>query len=248
MSKGMESITEASTASLDKFSSKSISDVVAEIVGKYNYTRGNAADGLSRLFVDGKYNSSLNTILDINKAVDVPGVSLPTSTTLNDRVNDAIATSRYEAYPSIQNALLASDSSAYLNNGIMYKDGAPMTMDEFNVWGAKDANTQAASMAGAGGVKFGEDGTQIGNSQDWFGADGMLAQNKDAIGAGLGLGQLGLGLAGYLDQRKIAGKQRQLLDQQIANNKEVMANRKQRNADITATFGPRTGLAASNVK
>lgn len=42
-------------------------------------------------------------------------------------------------------------------------------------------------------------------------------------GLALGVGQLGLGLASYFDQRGIAKKQKELLGQQIANNRTEMA-------------------------
>ena len=65
---------------------------------------------------------------------------------------------------------------------------------------------------------------------DWnktFSMNGML-------GGALGLGQFGLGLAGYLDNRKTANKQREVLDQQkrandynyrkqLANDKAIAA-------------------------
>lgn len=58
----------------------------------------------------------------------------------------------------------------------------------------------------------------------------------DAGKLGLGIGQLGLGLAGYLDASKTAKKQRELMSQQIANNADLMANRKARNASIQKYF------------
>ena len=49
---------------------------------------------------------------------------------------------------------------------------------------------------------------------EWFGDKG----NQAMIGAGLGLGQLGLGLASYLSQSDFMKKQGKLLDQQLASN------------------------------
>ena len=49
---------------------------------------------------------------------------------------------------------------------------------------------------------------------DWFGNKG----NQAMIGAGLGVGQLGLGLASYLEQSDFMKKQGKLLDQQLASN------------------------------
>ena len=65
---------------------------------------------------------------------------------------------------------------------------------------------------------------------------------KDMIGAGLGIGQLGLGIAGYLDNKKTAKLQRQNLGTQIASNKDLLTNRKARRADIGSAFGTKPGL------
>jgi hypothetical protein len=51
-------------------------------------------------------------------------------------------------------------------------------------------------------------------------------QNSALIGGGLGVAQMGLGLAGFLDNQKTAEMQRTLLGDQITNNREIMANRK----------------------
>ena len=51
-----------------------------------------------------------------------------------------------------------------------------------------------------------------------------------AASAGLGLGQLGLGIASYLTNKKIAGKQMKLLDQQYTNNADLIKTRKAHNA------------------
>lgn len=48
---------------------------------------------------------------------------------------------------------------------------------------------------------------------------------KDYIKGGLGIGKLGLGLAQFIEDRGLAKKQKSLLDQQIAQNKQAMANR-----------------------
>lgn len=44
-------------------------------------------------------------------------------------------------------------------------------------------------------------------------------------GLALGAGQLGLGVASFLENQQTAGKQRELLGQQIASNKQEMAHR-----------------------
>ena len=62
--------------------------------------------------------------------------------------------------------------------------------------------------------------------------------------AGLGLGQLGLGLAGFLDARKTAKKQREVMDQQIASNKFALDTAQTRAGDISKQFGA-GGLAST---
>ena len=58
------------------------------------------------------------------------------------------------------------------------------------------------------------------------GLGGWLEKNSTAVNAGVGAAGIGLGYLSFLDNQKTAGKQRQLLDQQITNNKESMANRR----------------------
>ena len=72
---------------------------------------------------------------------------------------------------------------------------------------------------------------------------GMFS-GQQGLSNALGLGQLGLGVMGYLDQKKTAKKQRALLDQQLASNKDIMATRQARAADIKKYFGSPTGLGA----
>jgi len=66
----------------------------------------------------------------------------------------------------------------------------------------------------------------------------------DATKAGLGIGQLGLGIAGYIDNKKTAGKQRELMGQQIASNRFLLNQAQGRQKDIGKAFGG-GGLAAS---
>lgn len=77
-------------------------------------------------------------------------------------------------------------------------------------------------------------------------ADFAKLQAADAKGTGwgmegyggvaLGAGQLGLGVMSYLENQKTAGKQRELLDQQIAQNKYVLANAKGHADSVRAGF------------
>ena len=56
-------------------------------------------------------------------------------------------------------------------------------------------------------------------------------------GAGMGAVQTGLGVLNYFDQKAMNKKNSQLIDQQIANNKDIMGTRKARAADIQKYFG-----------
>ncbi len=53
----------------------------------------------------------------------------------------------------------------------------------------------------------------------------------------MGLGQLGLGVASYLDTKKTAGKQREIMDQQIAANKYRLAKEQADSASLAKAFG-----------
>lgn len=68
------------------------------------------------------------------------------------------------------------------------------------------------------------------NLTDWFGKQG----NMNMLQGAMGLGGLGLGLASYLQQSKLLGKQGQLLDQQISNNSYEMGQRKRMNDALDA--------------
>lgn len=86
----------------------------------------------------------------------------------------------------------------------------------------------------AGGTKY---------TNPYVDADGNMTGYGMAQSA-LGLGQLGLGVAGYLDNRETAKMNRELMGQQIASNTELMATRQKRAKDIGAAFGGRPGLGA----
>lgn len=76
---------------------------------------------------------------------------------------------------------------------------------------------------------------------DWNAANN--ASDRFMLGAGMGLGQLGLGVMSYLGQKEMNKKNLQLADQQIANNSDIMATRKARQADIARTFGSGSNAA-----
>lgn len=65
------------------------------------------------------------------------------------------------------------------------------------------------------------------------------ADRKTASEWGFGLGsvQLGLDIYNTIGRNQLNQKNMQLIDQQIAQNKQVMSDRTQRNADIAKAFG-----------
>lgn len=103
-----------------------------------------------------------------------------------------------------------------------------------------DANAYNAikDAGGAGDLKYGA----IGESASDTGWDSMKGKGGLALG---GL-NFGLGLAGFLDQKKTAKLQRGLMQQQLASNTETMANKRADRAHIKSVFGG--GTATSGLK
>lgn len=80
---------------------------------------------------------------------------------------------------------------------------------------------------------FDDGASKIGSSQEggigsWFADKG----NMNMIGVGAGIGQMGLGLASFLQQKDLAKKQGRLLDQQLEHNRYEMDNRKALQASL----------------
>jgi len=112
-----------------------------------------------------------------------------------------------------------------------------MDMTQFNNWA--ETHPDEAQQIGMQGLIFGENGQQVGsNGKPLDDGSWGYKQWGTAASAGLGLGQLGLGVAQYLTARKTAEKQNRLLDQQYANNADLIATRKAHNAAMNK------GLAA----
>jgi len=87
-----------------------------------------------------------------------------------------------------------------------------------------DSSTSDVAVADAAFAK-----QQEGAKTDW----GMTGLG----GTALGVGQLGLGVMSYLENQKTANKQRELMGQQLEQNKFVLDQAKGRQKDIGATFG-----------
>jgi len=74
-----------------------------------------------------------------------------------------------------------------------------------------------------------------GDAPSWFSQQDLGM--KGLGGTAVGLGNLGLGIMSYLDQKETAKKQRKLYDQQIDQNKYVMAKSKADSASLAKAFG-----------
>ena len=66
---------------------------------------------------------------------------------------------------------------------------------------------------------------------------GTGLSGTDWANIGLGAGQLGLGVASFLENKSLGKKQKELMNQQIANNADLMQRRKERSANIAKYFG-----------
>ncbi len=96
-----------------------------------------------------------------------------------------------------------------------YNTDGTIDMNKFSEWGSNPANATAAADFGSKGLSFDNAGvgtiTSPTTSSTNWGMDGWG-------GFGLEVGQLGLGIASYLDNKKTAGKQRNLMDQEAKQN------------------------------
>ena len=81
---------------------------------------------------------------------------------------------------------------------------------------------------GAGGLKT----YKLGTGEGELGWDSM----KGKGGLALGVANTGLGLMNFLDSKKTAGIQRDLMKQQLASNAETMAQKRADRANINAAF------------
>lgn len=115
----------------------------------------------------------------------------------------------------------------------------PMTQSEFSAFA--ETHPEAARQVGAAGVTFNESGQQIAqpttNDSTIFGLDNKQWNSIGQMGnVGLAAGQLGLGILSYFDNKKTAEKQRKLLDQQYANNKDLINARVAKRDNIRRMF------------
>jgi len=119
-----------------------------------------------------------------------------------------------------------------------FQDWAGSQNIDLNMWNSYNPEEQAGilnSYKNLGGNLVDE------NNSQWV--SGL--NNMDTLRGGLGIGQLGLGVMSYLDQKGLYDKQKNLMNQQIEQNKFLIDQAKQRQKDIASAFGG-GGLAASS--
>lgn len=132
--------------------------------------------------------------------------------------------------------------SVYINNdGLITKSRSGigndqvLTADEYNKLGAE--NPELAAQGGALGVEFDQYGNQINNNPKYKNATTNDYKSWGTAGnLALGVGQLGLGVMSYLDNKKTAKLQRKLLQQQYNNNADLITDRKESNANKKKAF------------
>lgn len=103
----------------------------------------------------------------------------------------------------------------FANSGQTTGKLADIAADNANIFGGNSSDYLSAM--GLSGTKP----TEMSGLDKLFGTDSGRAM----VNAGLGVGQLGLGLASYLSNAKMLKKQGALMDQQLANNTKEMARR-----------------------
>jgi hypothetical protein len=156
------------------------------------------------------------------------------------QVNSHIST------PNSDTGILGSAGSAIgakgwgdgLSDGDIYKDasGNYMKSGFFTDSAAKLGDFSSLEDANKAGLGLGLTADQFRASQ----ADQARLNHEHLAeygGAIMGAGQLGLGVLSYLDNKAMNKKNSELIDQQIANNQDIMKTRTERAADIKKYFG-----------
>lgn len=115
-----------------------------------------------------------------------------------------------------------------VGKGLLDIDISGMNQAEFTNWAERNP-TQAAQLGND--IKFNDAGVNIGTGMTGT-EPNWLTQNAKGLEAGAAVANAGLGLASYLDQRGILKKQKELLGQQIADNRQRMADRAERNKSL----------------
>jgi len=157
--------------------------------------------------------SAFNEPIDIDSYYgSIPGVSGLSGKAYNPTIANANKNSN----------LLAAVPTTGLINGYTQDSINTLSDPNFTEWAGNygvDLNGKTNDeIAGLKQLQTGGDKVQTGGDKDkWWGADSWG-------GFGIGLGQLGLGIASFLDGAKTADAQRRLLNQRYEANKETLAN------------------------
>lgn len=132
--------------------------------------------------------------------------------------------------------------------GDTWKNAVQGAKDMFGVTPSQSLHDQYLASAGKDFVPAEYDkGIMIKPASGLSEADWTTQQQKQQMadnntfgtyaGAGMGAISTGLGVLNYFDQKAMNKKNSQLIDQQIANNQDIMGTRRARAADIQKYFG-----------
>ena len=135
-----------------------------------------------------------------------------------------------------------TDGRGWTDYGDIYKnrDGNLMTsslgsdsatnMQDFNKWA--EVNPDLAAQAGADGLAFNETGQQAGLADS-----GNTDLSMDGMGGlALGAGNLAMGVASFLESKKTAGVQRDLLKENLADVRGERKHRTDARAALNEAF------------
>jgi hypothetical protein len=171
------------------------------------------------------------------------GVDMPTGDSYNKYSTPAMSDGSTDTAPKLYSYMDNTDRSkvGYTGND-MYKNSETGQMMNKEFWGPDTAvsPTGYATLAEskAAGNTFGADYTDAQYNTAKFDQGRLDSQNfSNYAGAGMGAIQTGLGVLSYFDNKAMNKKNMQLIDQQIANNQDVMKTRTERAGDIKKYFG-----------
>ena len=166
----------------------------------------------------------------------------PTVSTANSAQPTTFSSGLFGKDPTLNNGAFNSDDMAkYLSSPVSDKvmagDGVGLYNGTLNGVQTQFDNSNLHT-ADAGSIRSASlDGTTYGGSNDqWI--NGL--SNFETLQGAAGLGNLAMGLYGMFGENgtnAINKKNMQLIDQQIANNRDIMKTRTERAADIKKYFG-----------
>lgn len=171
--------------------------------------------------MNSNYNGLANSVFDPNASSYNGYNDYTTSQYKRPSFLDSIKTQRVGQNNALTNTTDNMNKSVTMNTDLTTIPGSQQTQMLNDQWSFNPSSSSSSSSASTG---------IMGNLTDWFGKQGNLNMMQGA----LGLGNLGLGLASYLQQSQYLKKQGNLLDQQISNNAYEMNQRKRMNDALDA--------------